>query len=115
MRRVQLNTGHYTVTTMGKINKHSNLYSKDGELLRQAPIKDYTIAELEELVDKLKAELDESSDKPSQDPTGYNNAMLILTQLYQKNPKAQLEFLQKLQQHYTTNVEVKEALNDILD
>lgn len=92
---------------MGKINKHSNLYNNHGELLRHAPLKDYTIAELEELVDKLKAELDE-------DPTGYNNAMMMLTQLYQKNPKAQLEFLQKLQQHYTTNTEVKEALNDVL-
>lgn len=96
---------------MGKINKHSNLYNNHGELLRHAPLKDYTIAELEELVDKLKAELDEDSTK---DPTGYNNAMMMLTQLYQKNPKAQLEFLQKLQQHYTTNTEVNKALNDVL-
>lgn len=87
---------------MGKINKHSNLYNKQGELLRHAPLKDYTIAELEELVDKL-----------SSDEAGYNNAMMILTQLYQKNPKAQLEFLTKLKSNYTTNAEVKEALNDV--
>lgn len=99
---------------MGKINKHSNLYNKQGELLRTAPLKDYTIAELEELVDKLKAELDEDSTKdPTGSRTAYSNAMFILTQLYQKNPKAQLEFLQKLKSNYTTNTEVKEALNDV--
>ena len=87
---------------MAKINKHSNLYNKQGELLRRAPLKDYTIAELEELVDKL-----------NNDEAGYNNAMMILTQLYQKNPKAQLEFLAKLKSNYTTNTEVKEALNDV--
>lgn len=89
---------------MAKINKHSNLYNKQGELLRHAPLKDYTIAELEELVDKLNS-----------DETGYNNAMMILTQLYQKNPKAQLELLTKLKSNYTTNAEVKEALNEVLD
>lgn len=96
---------------MGKINKHSNLYNNHGELLRHAPLKDYTIAELEELVDKLKAELDNDEAK---DPVGYNNAMMMLTQLYQKNPKAQLEFLSKLKSNYTTNTEVKEALHDVL-
>jgi hypothetical protein len=39
---------------MGKINKHSNLYNKDGELIREAPLKDYTIQELEELIDSMK-------------------------------------------------------------
>lgn len=96
---------------MGKINKHSNLYNNHGELLRHTPLKDYTIAELEELVDKLKAELDSDEVK---DPTVYNNAMMMLTQLYKKNPKAQLEFLSKLKSNYTTNTEVKEALHDVL-
>lgn len=39
---------------MGKISKHSNLYNKDGELIREAPLKDYTIQELEELIDSMK-------------------------------------------------------------
>lgn len=86
---------------MGKLNKHSNLY-KGGQLIRTAPLRNYTLAELEDLVDSLEKNTPE-----------YNNAMAVLTRMYQANPKAQLEFLSKLQQNYTKPEEVTEALKDI--
>jgi len=38
---------------MGKINKNANIYDTGGNLIREAPIKPYTIQELEELIDSL--------------------------------------------------------------
>ena len=63
---------------MGNINKYSNLYNKDNELIKSVNDKgiltDYSIKELEELVDSL----DDGNEK--------NNAMSILQQMY-TNPK----------------------------
>lgn len=36
---------------MSKLNENCNLYDKDGNLLRKAPLKNYSIKELEELLD----------------------------------------------------------------
>lgn len=63
---------------MGNINKYSNLYNKDNELIKSVNDKgiltDYSIKELEELVDSL------------EDGNEKNNAMSILQQMY-TNPK----------------------------
>ena len=63
---------------MGNINKYSNLYNKDNELIKPVNDKgiltDYSIKELEDLVDSL----DDSTEK--------NNAMSMLQQMY-ANPK----------------------------
>lgn len=63
---------------MGNINKYSNLYNKDNELIKSVNDKgiltDYSIKELEDLVDSL----DDGNEK--------NNAMSILQQMY-TNPK----------------------------
>ena len=63
---------------MGNINKYSNLYNKDNELIKSVSDKgiltDYSIKELEELVDSL------------EDGNEKNNAMSILQQMY-TNPK----------------------------
>ena len=63
---------------MGNINKYSNLYNKDNELIKSVSDKgiltDYSIKELEDLVDSL----DDGNEK--------NNAMSILQQMY-TNPK----------------------------
>ena len=64
---------------MGNINKYSNLYNKDNELIKSVNDKgiltDYSIKELEDLVDSLD---DGGNEK--------NNAMSILQQMY-TNPK----------------------------
>ena len=63
---------------MGNINKYSNLYNKDNELIKSVNDKgiltDYSIKELEDLVDSL------------DDGTEKNNAMSMLQQMY-TNPK----------------------------
>ena len=63
---------------MGNINKYSNLYNKDNEIIKSVNDKgiltDYSIKELEDLVDSL------------DDGTEKNNAMSILQQMY-TNPK----------------------------
>ena len=64
---------------MGNINKYSNLYNKDNEVIKSVNDKgiltDYSIKELEDLVDSLD---DGGNEK--------NNAMSILQQMY-TNPK----------------------------
>ena len=63
---------------MGTINKYSNLYNKDNEIIKSVNDKgiltDYSIKELEELVDNLP------------DGNEKNNAMSMLQQMY-TNPK----------------------------
>ena len=63
---------------MGTINKYSNLYNKDNEIIKSVNDKgiltDYSIKELEELVDDLPDGIEK------------NNAMSILQQMY-TNPK----------------------------
>lgn len=63
---------------MGNINKYSNLYNKDNEVIKSVNDKgiltDYSIKELEDLVDSL----DDGNEK--------NNAMSMLQQMY-TNPK----------------------------
>ena len=89
---------------MGKINKNSNLYDKNGNFLHK-PGK-YTIEELEKLVDTL--------DKNSRE---FASATAILMHMYEQkgNPNRD-ELIQKLIEQSktkTTKAEVVDALNDI--
>ena len=89
---------------MGKINKNSNLYDKNGNFLHK-PGK-YTIEELENLVDTL--------DKNSRE---FASATAILMHMYeQKGNPHRDELIQKLIEQSktkTTKAEVIDALNDI--
>ena len=89
---------------MGKINKNSNLYDKDGNFLHK-PGK-YTIEELEKLVDTL--------DKNSRE---FASATAILMHMYeQKGNPHRDELIQKLIERSktkTTKAEVINALKDI--
>ena len=89
---------------MGKINKNSNLYDKDGNFLHK-PGK-YTIEELEKIVDTL--------DKNSKE---FANATAILMHMYeQKGNPHRDELIQKLIEQSktkTTKAEVVDALKDI--
>ena len=89
---------------MGKINKNSNLYDKNGNFLHK-PGK-YTIEELEKLVDTL--------DKNSKE---FANATAILMHMYeQKGNPHRDELIQKLIEQSktkTTKAEVIDALKDI--
>ena len=99
---------------MGKICKYSNLYDKDGKLIRSVDsisgrLEDYTIDELENLVDEL------SKDETKR--TEYTNSMSVLMHMYETkgNPHKD-EIIQKVNDYVktkTTKAEVTEALNDI--
>lgn len=101
---------------MGKICKYSNLYEKDGKLIRSVDsvsgrLEDYTIEELENLVDEL------SKDETKR--TEYTNSMSVLMHMYETkgNPHKD-EIIQKVNDYVktkTTKAEVTKALNDIKD
>ena len=89
---------------MGKINKNSNLYDKDGNFLHKPG--NYSIEELEELIDTL--------DKNSRE---FSNATAILMHMYeQKGNPHRDELIQKLIEQSktkTTKAEVINALKDV--
>ena len=99
---------------MGKISKYSNLYDKDGKLIRSVDsvsgrLDDYTIEELENLVDELA--------KDETKRTEYTNSMSILMHMYEtkRNPHKN-EIVNKINEYVktkTTKAEVIDALKDI--
>ena len=101
---------------MGKISKYSNLYDKDGKLIRSVDsisgrLDDYTIEELENLVDELA--------KDETKRTEYTNSMSVLMRMYEtKGNPHKNEIVKKINEYVrtkTTKAEVINALNDIKD
>ena len=98
---------------MGNICKYSNLYDKDGKLIRSVDsvsgrLGGYTIDELETLVDELA--------KDETKRTEYTNSMSVLMRMYEtKGNPHKNEILQKINEYAktkTTKAEVVEALNE---
>lgn len=101
---------------MGKISKYSNLYDKDGKLIRSVDsvsgrLDDYTIEELENLVDELA--------KDETKRTEYTNSTSVLMHMYEtKGNSHKGEIVNKINEYVktkTTKAEVINALNDIKD
>lgn len=101
---------------MGKISKYSNLYDKEGKLIRSVDsvsgrLEDYTIQELENLVDELA--------KDETKRTEYTNSMSVLMHMYEtKGNPHKNEIVNKINEYVgtkTTKAEVINALNDIKD
>lgn len=95
---------------MNKINKYANLYDKDGNLLRKAPLTDVTIEEAEQMLDALKGH---------EDTPEYNNLMFYLMEMYRKygNPH-QKDIIDKINEAYAkrnNDDEVKEALEEVAE
>lgn len=99
---------------MGKINKFANIYDREGQLLRhvneQGILENYTIPELEKLVDDLAEDKDERG--RVKNPQALNNATAILFQQYQKKgfPNKD-EILAKLNK--STQEQAVEALEEV--
>ena len=88
---------------MGKISKYSNLYDKDGNFLHKPG--NYSIEELEELVDTL--------DKNSKE---FANATAILMHMYeQKGNPHRDELIQKLIEQSKTKTTKDEVINALKD
>lgn len=96
---------------MAKINKFANLYDKDGNLLRKAPLTPIDIPELEKMIDDYKG------DKSSRE---YTNLVYSLMALYDKygNPHQQ-ELIDRINEYGKTNNlgnderAVRDALEDL--
>ena len=92
---------------MGKLNKHANLYSKDGELLREAPLKAYSIQELEDWIDAA---------KPGK---ARDLAIMRLYELYRKygNPHEQelIDRIKNAAKLKTDEDQIKRALGEVGD
>ena len=88
---------------MGKISKYSNLYDKDGNFLHKPG--NYSIEELEELIDTL--------DKNSRE---FSNATAILMHMYeQKGNPHKDELIQKLIEQSKTKTTKSEVINALKD
>ena len=103
---------------MGKISKYSNLYDKNGKLIRSIDrvsgrLEPYSIEELEKLVDELA--------KDETKRTEYTNSMSVLMRMYEtKGNPHKNDLIQKINDYAksktkTTKAEVIDALNDIKD
>lgn len=103
---------------MSKINKYANLYDKDGNLLKKAPLTDYTIEETEKLVDDLTEQY--KNDPENKDlKLRLDNAAQWLYGLYLRygNPHEK-ELVERIKQAANKDVsedQIKEALNAVSD
>lgn len=99
---------------MGKINKYSNLYDKNGKIIRKVNdngiLKNVTIPELEELIDKYDGDKNDSE---------LDNMKMMLFRMYNTygNPHAQ-ELIDRIKAEAakkTSDKEVKEKLEELND
>ncbi|WP_173431812.1 hypothetical protein [Sharpea azabuensis] len=104
---------------MAKLNKYANIYDKDGNLIRHVDSKtgkleDYTLEELEELVDRLWEDKDENGNV--KDLKAYQNASMVLMQYYQKygNPHM-AEILEKLKANMPKTNDKEEAIEALTE
>lgn len=85
---------------MGKISKHSNLYNRHGGLLKKVNsdgiLEEYTLKEVQDLVDKLGTEKDKNGN--IKDQFGFNNASYVLMHMYNdpKYDKEKKNFIKEL-------------------
>lgn len=103
---------------MSKIDKNANLYDKEGNLLKKAPLTDYTIEETEKLVDDLTEQY--KNDPENKDlKLRLDNAAQYLYGLYLRygNPHEK-ELIERIKQAANKDVsedQIKEALNAVSD
>lgn len=101
---------------MGKICKYANLYDKDGNLIHkvneQGVLENYSMEELESLLDSLVQEDNKGNDKS----INYINGLLMMMYAKYGNPHEE-EILAKLKEQYGDNKSTQElvaaALKDL--
>lgn len=103
---------------MGKINKFANLYNIDGTLLRKVNhdgvLDDYTIPELEDLVDQLSEDKDENGHV--RNPRTLNNVNSVLMHMYQKyGIPEDSNLIKKLKESLVINRNTKEQVEEKLN
>lgn len=101
---------------MAKLNKYANLYDKDGNLIRHidektGKLEDYTMEELEELVDKLANDKDENG--RVRNPMALNNANLILMQYYMRYGNPHIDEI--LKRSKSSDEQFIEKINEVAE
>ena len=98
---------------MGKINKYANLYNKEGKLIRKTSngiLKDVTIPELEEMIDKY------DGDKNSRELDNMKMMLFRMYNLYGNPHEAELiERIKAEAAKKTSAEEVEEKLKELAD
>lgn len=95
---------------MAKINKFANIYSKDGELLRKAPLKNYTTEELEEVYDKM------GNETPIKTRRSVFNLLMSYYDKYGNPHEAELrEILEKAKNKKTDQEQAVEKLTEVAE
>lgn len=110
---------------MGKISKYSNIYDKNGNLLRHVNddgvLKEYSMEELETLIDELANDKDENSNVKN--PQALNNANQIYFMICQrpenaailrdKFTKIQEEYKKQKESQVPENEQITQKLNEV--
>lgn len=110
---------------MGKISKYSNIYDKNGNLLRHVNddgvLKEYSIEELETLIDELANDKDENGNVKN--PQALNNANQIYFMICQRPENAAIlrDRFTKIQEEYKKqkesqvpeNEQITQKLNEV--
>lgn len=104
---------------MKNYSKYANWYDQDGNIVNKKDkygcTRNYTISEVEELLDKLAQDKDENG--KVRNPQALNNVNAVLFQMYQKygNPheKEIIEAVKKAQERKTTEKEKENALQEV--
>ena len=79
-------------------SKWSNLYDVDGNLLRKAPLKNYTVEEVEQLVDDLAKKVEANPDNNTY-KVYLNNAVKYLRYMYENTKEGTDHLLKKMQEY----------------
>lgn len=103
---------------MSKIDPNANLYDRDGNLIKKAPITNFTIEETEKLVDDL-SEKHKENPENEEISTQLDNAVQYLQKLYilYGNPHKD-EIVAKMKQYANKDVteqEIVDALNTVVE
>lgn len=110
---------------MGKISKYSNIYDKNGNLLRHVNndgvLKEYSMEELETLIDELANDKDENGNVKN--PQALNNANQIYFMICQRPENAAIlrDRFTKIQEEYKKqkesqvpeNEQITQKLNEV--
>lgn len=110
---------------MGKISKYSNIYDKNGNLLRHVNddgvLEEYSMEELETLIDELANDKDENGNVKN--PQALNNANQIYFMICQrpenaailrdKFTKIQEEYKKQKEAQVTENEQITQKLNEV--
>lgn len=105
---------------MGKISKFANIYDKNCKLIRKVGkngvLEDYTIEELEQLIDQLAKDYERDGGTVTKYALDYANGMLMKLYMKHGNPHEE-EIMAKLKEKYGENKSTQElvqsALNDL--